>query len=552
MSVSSSDVHAYQSSTESGQTDQMPTSPLLFHPVPTRPVLLQLLSSHSFDSDDAESTVAQVGVQRPHVPPSQVEENEAWRTFVANSDGTQDSTSLPTHDEEVALERRVSSGVSQRGEEEPTRDTDRKEAPTHAPASEDIAICAGMEVVPPENTLAHLQSGQFDIVGSDPLLDGQVAPASGESSPERPNNCLAHTHKDHTGGTKTQDIGHVPSESSDEVLLLEIPSSPNISPSTSNMSSHETLLHMPQPEEINQGATTRTLQSTEYQNSRDLSRAQSTPHIVPKPTHGAPEDENDLWRKFVFGNPDENLEQAFEDARKETARNLRPSITSSSTCDDVSGADLHQYGGFHQPSTSPSSGLCFKVDKHIVSENAEHFPTIISTTAPASHIATAGGSSPVLTSEFSDLETTTQTDQAVAGTSSSSLEQADLTEGPRLPTFIETSLAESDKLPPKSRSNQVEGYDEANEGFRFARPKLFMGKKLGPVDEQRQIALSAAQIRGRNQTRRRATKTNDGRANIRKLPNYGSDPIEEFEEDIQSDRAQQGSIFGSLETDETS
>jgi hypothetical protein len=151
-------------------------------------------------------------------------------------------------------------------------------------------------------------------------------------------------------------------------------------------------------------------------------------------------------------------------------------------------------------------------------------------------------------SEFKCSKSTVQTDQATAGSEdSSSIAQTSLLGGLLKPGAVEPSSTETDQSPLIVQQYQPEKHGHSDEGFKFARPKLFIGKKLGPVDERRQIALSTAQIRGRTQRRGRPTRTRDGRANIRKLPNYGSDPIEEFEEDARSDRAQQGSIFGSLE-----
>lgn len=144
-----------------------------------------------------------------------------------------------------------------------------------------------------------------------------------------------------------------------------------------------------------------------------------------------------------------------------------------------------------------------------------------------------------------------QTDRATAGSvNSSSMAQTDLVDSLMKPIGIDTFSTDTDQSPLSFQPHQLEKHGNSSEAYKFARPKLFMGKKLGPVDERRHIALSTAQIRGRNPMRGRPARKSDGRANIKKLPNYGSDPIEEFEEDALSDRAQQGSIFGSLETEE--
>ncbi|KUI74298.1 hypothetical protein VM1G_09959 [Cytospora mali] len=497
VSMFGSEAHTRPSSNGSGHTNQLPTSPLLFHPVPTRPALLQLLPSHSVDSEDAESIIAQVGVQQPLVPRAQVEENETWRAFVAESDEIKTSTGFHAFgNEQTAFER---------------------------PGS-DLPGIMGSE---------------------NPSDDGQAAPAPEDPSPDLPATDLQHAFEvAQAGDRQTQRCGQMMPESSDEVSLLVIPSSPVPSSSPPTTPYYETLLQTVQPEEPVPEAFIGPAQLTGHQEFDEPSRGQGISHTVGKAQQGTPEDENDMWRKFVFGGSDGNLEQVREDARKETARNLRPSITSSSTYDEASRPNMRSYEDSHQSSTTFPSELGLGVNQHNCAQGSQHIAANFSATASASHVATAGASSPVPTSDFQYSETTVQTDQATAGSSNAHLlTQTDMMDDPMNPMATKTSSTETN-------SDKIEKRDESDESFRFARPKLFMGKKLAPVDEEQQIALSTAQIRGKTQTRRRRTRTGDGRANIRKLPDYGSDPIEEFEEDFRSDQAQKGSIFGSLETGE--
>lgn len=535
----------------------MPTSPLLFHPVPTRLALLQLLPSHSDDEDNADSTVAQVGIQRPFVPSAEVEENETWRGFVAGSHEFQSSTDFPTFgNQDFEFDGLVSPGVSQMDRTE-VRDTDQ-----NVPVSGSNEIDEDMEETTSVHShLSHPQAGQSGTVGSgeDPSDGGQVVPAAEDSSPQLPDTNVAHAFEDsQVGRMNTQGSNRSTPECSDEVSLLVFPSSPSPSPSpsSSNIACYDTLLQRmqeSQAEQANPEAITESPRPTGNQKPEDHSHAQGKAHTKQNSRRGTPEDENDMWRKFVFGGSDENLEQVREDARKETARNLRPSITTSSTADEVSRLDTGSYEDFHQDSTSSSTGPGFGVDRPVFAQEPQHLATNFSSTASASHVATAGASSPVLTSEFQCSETIIQIDQATAGSEgSSSLSQTGLLGGLIKPTVIEFPSTGTDQSPLIVQRHQPEKHGDSDEGFRFAPPKLFIGKKLGPVDERRQIAMSTAQIRGRTHRRGRPTRMRDGRANIRKLPNYGSDPIEEFEEDSRSDRAQQGSIFGSLETEESS
>lgn len=556
ISIPGSGVRTHQSSNRLDLPDKVPAPPLLFHPVPTRPALMQLLPSYSDDEDNADSIVAQVGVQRPFIPSAEVEENEMWRGFVADYHELQSSTDFFTSgNEKFPFDELVSPGVSQMDRTE-VRGTGQK-APTHDPVLGSNGIDGDIK----EATSVHpkmdlIQAGQLGIVGSEnPLGSGQVVLAADDPSHQPPDTIMAHALEDsQTGGSETQGSSRSTSEvPGEEVSLLVEQSSPNPSLSPSSMACNDLLLQRfpkSQAEQANTEAVAQSPRPTGHQMPEDHSHAQFSTYDVQNSRQGTPEDENDIWRKFVFGGSDENLEQVRKDARKETAKNLRPSIASSSTCDEVSRPDTRSSEDIHENSTLSSTASRFGVDRHGFARDPQQLAINFSTTASASRVATAGASSPVPISEFQCSESTVQTDQATAGSEdSSSMAQTSLLGGLLKPGVVEPSSTETDQSPLIVQQYQPEKHGHSDEGFKFARPKLFIGKKLGPVDERRQIALSTAQIRGRTQRRGRPTRTRDGRANIRKLPNYGSDPIEEFEEDAQSDRAQQGSIFGSLETE---
>lgn len=531
----------------------MPASPLLFHPVPTRPALLRLFSSHSFDSDNAESTVAQVGVQCPLIASDQIEENQAWRCFVASSDDIQISIGSPTLSiEKSALERLISPGVSCMGQTELPHDNP-EERPRHALIWENTGINGDMEETSPIHAFGGMQSYQSGIIGSaNQPNDDQADSAPEDLSPEVIYKTLMHSiEESQVGGGEIQ-RGHMMSVISDEVSLLVVPSTLSTSSIASALSCNDTILQAPRPKELSPLLTTHTTQPMGCQEPDGPSSSESIPHTIKAPRKDTPEDEHDMWKKFVFGGSDESPAEALADARKETARNLLPSITSSSTYDEVSKPDTHSYEDFHELATSSLLGPVLGVDRLDCAHNPEYLAIDSLTTASASNVATAVVSSPALISELRYPETTTRTDEATAGSSNSSIvAQRDAIDGLIDPMATEITMAKSDKESRMVQSQQLEKLKGTDENFKFVRPKLFMGKKLGPVDEQRQVTLSTAQIRGRNQTRRRSTRTRDGRANIRKLPNYGNDPIEEFEEDAQSNQAQQGSFFGSLETEES-
>lgn len=462
-------ISSHRSQSNASQTPLLTTSPLLFHPVPTRPALLPLLHRQSADSDNADSTFAQVGAERPAVPQSQAAENDVWRNFVAGPDEVSASNGLESSDEvKDAAQRPISPGVSQLDETVPEND---QAVPS---ADDDSPSTFGVDLPQPSES----PTDSYD-----------------------PN---AMNRQNTTAG------------SSDEVSLLAISSSPKPLPSL-DMVDEVATFGMTQPGDI--GSVGKEI-----------------------PSGCKREDENDMWRNFVFGESSESLEKALEEARRVTARSLRPPLPSTST----DSCEESQKGAITSSVDSDS------IDRQDFAEALCDPTRDVFTTACASHVATAG----TLSAEFSS-ETTSEsmgsavrTGRATHGSSGSSSANGNDTGRLLSPNDLAApDFCEADTGPSINNPEQLEKHGEADDGFKFARPKLFIGKKLGQVDEKRQIALSAPQIRRTTQARRRQRRATDGRANIRKLPNYGSDPIEEFEGDVRSDRAEKGSMFGSLETD---
>ncbi|KAK4193129.1 hypothetical protein QBC35DRAFT_165074 [Podospora australis] len=81
--------------------------------------------------------------------------------------------------------------------------------------------------------------------------------------------------------------------------------------------------------------------------------------------------------------------------------------------------------------------------------------------------------------------------------------------------------------------------EESAEQFRFAIPKLFVGSHATP--NQTTTPRVPLNLKKRGRQRKRAA---DGRADIRAVPNYASDPIEDFEEPLQFSKP---SLFPALE-----
>ncbi|KAL2162620.1 hypothetical protein VTH06DRAFT_6456 [Thermothelomyces fergusii] len=86
--------------------------------------------------------------------------------------------------------------------------------------------------------------------------------------------------------------------------------------------------------------------------------------------------------------------------------------------------------------------------------------------------------------------------------------------------------------------------------FRFSQPKTFVGSRSKQTQPERTVESSfgiTLNRKGRGRSRKRA---NDGRADIRALPNYSSDPIEDYDDEgpvRRKDKKAPKSLFPKLE-----
>lgn len=539
---------SHRSHSSASQTPLLTTSPLLFHPVPTRPALLHLLQPHSIDSANAGSTVAQFGVEHPPVPSSQADENDVWRNFVAVPDDISALNEMRSSDKlGNAAQRLVSPGVSQLGASKQlhgTYNTETSISPeTRGTADETSATASRLVAKEVRPETSHQRSSE---TSSD---DDPIAPIADEYSPSRIGSDISRPFRSptsdnphHEHSSKEQ---NVPAGSSDEVGLLVVSSSPKHAPALGG-GDEATVSGMDDPADITIGprALSPRIILPQLHGVDSASRDGPSAAVEQQlPGVRIQEDENDMWRTFVFGDSSENLEEALEEARRDTARSLRPSLQSTSTysCEE-------SQNGFNTSSTGHES-----IDRRDFAESPYDPTEEMVTIASASHVATAGASLADLSPEnmLGSVETAVRTDRATQGSSSSPSAAGNKTGRRLFPNDLMTSsTCQVDTSTSTIDPKQLEKHGGPDDCFKFARPKLFVGKKIEHVDEQRQIALSEPQIRGTTQARRRQRRTTDGRANIRKLPNYGgSDPIEEFEGDCRSDRAEKGSMFGPLETE---
>ncbi|KAK4180589.1 hypothetical protein QBC36DRAFT_23522 [Triangularia setosa] len=109
-----------------------------------------------------------------------------------------------------------------------------------------------------------------------------------------------------------------------------------------------------------------------------------------------------------------------------------------------------------------------------------------------------------------------------------------------LPVSADLSSAASALVPPRPVGVNQSGVQGVEEQARFAPPKLFVGSRSKTQERSNVPVVLRTEPKRRGRPKKRAI---DGRADIRGIPNYTSDPIEDFEDHQPTHR----SIFPALE-----
>lgn len=537
------------------QTTQLP----LHHPVPYRPGPRQLLCAYSSDPNDLASTTAEVGLDHPETTLSQAEQNETWKKFAAEThDGPIRNTSEPCSNCETPTHMEVSPGVSQLIMSKLTDDQSRKRRahrthsknsletfPSHSqqrPLLGKISQAQTHEVVDAwkdlrdKNNTVSSQQKSLTSLEPQPTVSDPMSNSSSQSLQLR-----SPTHSrtvDDLSAVAAPTSSHASSE--DILNRHEIQTSRYYKHVQSKKESPQEPLEFAQPQQLQSRRSSSRPRREVPAVSGSRTRA-NTP-CSPLPLRSG----SGSCKSFDSDKFDVILEQVYKEVREETARSLCPSDVSASGEKSESDYIIHCPGDYEH--LSLAHGGQVQNIMGLSSNETHSTPSIGIFDASDSRGATVGDSSPdplsQLVPAYSD--TTIQTNRATIGS------------GGHWASEVSNS---NDELSPRDEvSVQIEHTTEsitprvqhkAENNFRFARPKPFLGKQVSHIDEQKQIILSAPQVRWQSQTRRRQkARVTDGRASIRKLPNFSSDPIEDVGEDTTDKKAQISSLFGSLETQE--
>jgi len=429
-------------------------------------------------STNADSAVAEVGRPMSPVPASQMANNTVWRKWLAPSTATLDTSKAVDGSRESMAIREISPGVSAR----------------HRPWSQES------QSLPP-------------------LTDNSPA-----VSPE-------------PGSSETRDLANLPSSSDISQILL-------------SYSRFRSKFGVPQEEDLEDEEHPPAADSVGsfppcHATQDDVSGSETRVAMADAQIGQTDLDPEDAWKTFVFGSGDTNEveEQALSEARHEAAQNLRPSEPSTPTPENspLSESD----------SNIAAAGTVY-TNEEAVSETTDDMSSIPS--ASETQEATFAPSS---VAELSDHSSSGQLPseqhasiEAYVG-SHVFLEDESGTDEPGdhdpIPSedIASTAPEMAHRSPsPQSSSESVSvvasmaveaaqsEFAGAEQHFQFAPPRLFVGSRSIPSGARRPtpgVAILSFAKPKRGRPRKRAR---DGRANIRALPNYNGDPIEEIEDDV--------------------
>ncbi|KAK4042725.1 hypothetical protein C8A01DRAFT_13686 [Parachaetomium inaequale] len=267
-------------------------------------------------------------------------------------------------------------------------------------------------------------------------------------------------------------------------------------------------------------------------------------------------DPDEAWKTFVFGyeKSDEVSKAAFEEAKHDAIRSLQPSEFLVPS-DEGSGSDGHSHIATvgtiytkHDDETFEYAEPCF---------HAEVSGSLEATCGPSSTRVESGvamdlsdefAQDPSLrvnagTSSISDLE---RAPDSPDNSGFVSAEEADSSTSalhagaPSMTTSMAVAPARSDAVSSETGTTA--------EQFRFSQPKLFVGSRSNPSQPVRPAGPGVGISLTKRRRGRSKKRTNDGRADIRALPNYSGDPIEEFEEErVPKEGRLPKSLFPALE-----
>lgn len=561
-------------------------APVAMHRIPWLPPRPGI----SPDCDAGDSILAHVGEQASPIPASRKADNEVWRKFVST---TQSETGYEAGYEATHLKQperlfqsRISPGVSMRNHQ-PTPSA----APEHRPISYDVIT---------DIPIGHQPTSSYDSRQNDDQLGHSHSPASadrqntshpnsGGSSPRqgslsyRPaqsgSASVSQDDADHDlgralagafGDSADREIASPSSENTNRLSRITLSEQGDTSDSTESETGsvdqrvaglREAALNLLSKRIVMPSINVKEkdekpIQSIEHSvTDSDPSSApmqDAAQEIVGEPVRerSPSKDSDDIWYKYLFSetNTDDLHKQVLDEARKVSLRNVQLQGTQEGS------SKTGETDWENNISTAATPGL-LSTD---ATETGEDLASV-SAAVSASHRAAIGSpdttrtagtvfhgwegsggppyAAPSMQGSMSTGSTNpVQQDESIGGSDNVGMSQgvSDFT------SSFSSRLVD----PPQS----VADNPTPKESFRFARPKLFVGKLSESVSTARPNAAVKPVTMEKPKRGRPKKKARDGRANIKSIPVYHDDPIEEFDE-AEAQARVEPSLFGALDTE---
>ncbi|KAM7218197.1 hypothetical protein V8F06_006375 [Rhypophila decipiens] len=552
-------------------------SPIIHAPVPIRHASRYFGLSDAYDSQDANSAVAQPARAVPLVPTSQRSGNNIWRNWLESASGSVESDKAVEGSVPSIYWPPVSPGISETLEKtrgrvrsllDPSESSPRaisQAGQNEEYASDDMISSGSSFIINPKHDLADPEEVEESRLGIERPF--RFDPADKEAAEQ--NKIMME-----------RSFGYVPGNKEgveDYKFRTERPFR-RVPDNKEEIQNHKLIIEHPSrysPEPVGHQSLAKT-----DRNGYDLRKGS----LKEQPSDPEPstEDPEEAWKAFVLRgvDSDDPEQAAFEEAKHDAAMYIRPSDPSFADSDQhmsdaisnvaTVGTQPADHASHFTPSneeeeeedrpaTDPGLGCVLtssSIDVEMSTDSYEEPEQISSTPSAAS--ADSVVSDPAYQTSVSFTQATTMKVQV----SSSSLDSEEMFSSTRVPIkrpdissqplssslpepqppSTTSALAPSSSLSEAQPESTASGLDsvavqppnlenkksEPN-NFRFAPPKLFVGNRSSQLRQP--APLQTVSLRKPRRGRQRA-RASDGRASIRALPNYNSDPIEEFEDEV--------------------
>ncbi|RKU45652.1 hypothetical protein DL546_003714 [Coniochaeta pulveracea] len=514
----------------------------LHAPIPVRrfPDLEGSLTQQA-ERDEADSVLAQVGMQTSPLTPARQEENDVWRNLAALQSATGSVNS-------ETVQPRISPGMSayqqhtfpntaRQGKISDYGSTDLSSSDQMSSYAsrrlDDVSSIPegyfGDHRVP--NKLVELHSQSQDIINRSPFLRLPCRPSEVVSSQEESNHDLSSRAAD----SPDQYLAGV------HDLALKV------------VSQHLPLNNEQREESGNFDATlgldknrdARSDASKSEQISKDITKAVITTGATT--ARVSEKDPNDLWYSFVFS--DANTDDLHREVLAEAQKDIKTGGGIAETSQSAWGRTISNAATVGQPSvigTSQMDADLTSVPEACASQTAALGSSMVTRTSDSTFTGSdseaSHGPNHAAPSIYAETAPGHNSPVQVSATETTSINESREPESSDVTSYPASLTVE----PPQSVVNPT----GTEENFIFAPPKLFVGRLADATADRRRTTNTAMMplTMARGRRGRPRNKSRDGRLDIRSIPRYEDDPIEDFDE-LEVETRMQPSLFGSLETE---